>query len=101
MSLELSLLKLFCDTRKAEAENYGYMDTLDNLERELRLLFNLVHSYYKEYEKDSIRQGELLSYYELKYPRAAAICKGVQPFLFRTFTSAPLRINILTISICP
>lgn len=70
MSIELSLLKLFCDSRKAEAENYGYLNTLDNLERELKLLFNLVHSYYKEYEKESIEHKELLSYYELKYPRA-------------------------------
>jgi hypothetical protein len=70
MSIELSLLKLFCDTRKAEAENHGYLDTLDNLERELRLLFNLVHSYYKEYEGESISQVELLSFYDLRYPRA-------------------------------
>jgi hypothetical protein len=70
MSVELSLLKLFCNDRKAEAENHGYLNTLDNLERELKLLFNLVHSYYKEYEKGSIEHKELLSYYDLKYPRA-------------------------------
>ena len=70
MSVELSLIKLFCDNREAEATNYGYLDSLDNMERELKLLFALVHSYYKEFEKDSISHKELLAYYDLKYPKA-------------------------------
>ena len=70
MSVELSLLKLFCDSREAEATNRGYLQSLDNLERELKLLFNLVASYYKEFEKGSISHSELVSYYELKYPNA-------------------------------
>jgi hypothetical protein len=70
MSVELSLLKLFCDSRADETTNYGYVKSLDNLERELKLLFNLVHSYYEEYEHDNISQTELLSYYDLKYPAA-------------------------------
>jgi len=70
MSVELSLLKLFCDSREAEAANHGYLSVIDNLERELSLLFNLVHTYYKEYDTDSISKEELLSFYELKYPRA-------------------------------
>ena len=70
MSVELSLLKLFCESREAEATHQGYLSGLDNLERELKLLFNLVRSYYKEFEKDSISHSELVSYYELKYPNA-------------------------------
>lgn len=70
MSVELSLLKLFCDHREDEATNYGYVKSLGNLERELRLLFNLVHTYYEEFDHDSISYDELTSYYLLKYPSA-------------------------------
>jgi hypothetical protein len=72
MSVELSLLKLFCDDRTAEAANHGYLGAIDNLEREVKLLFNLVNTYYKEMEGDSISQDELLGFYKLKYPSAKA-----------------------------
>jgi hypothetical protein len=70
MSVELGLLKLFCANRDNEAVNYGYIDSLNNMERELSLLFNLVHNYYKEFDKDSISHEELVAYYDLKYPMA-------------------------------
>lgn len=71
MGIELSLLKLFCDDREVEAIHHGYLDSLDNLERELKLLYSLVHRYYLEFEKaKSISKPELLHYYDLKYPKA-------------------------------
>jgi hypothetical protein len=71
MSVELNLLKFFCDAREVEILNYGYLDMLDNMEREVKLLFNLVHTYYKDFEKeDSIEFKDLLSYYDLNYPKA-------------------------------
>jgi hypothetical protein len=72
MSIELSMLNLFCGSREIEMAHYGYIDTLDNMERELKLLFGLVHTYYKEYETDSIGQDELLNFYDVKYPKAKA-----------------------------
>jgi hypothetical protein len=70
MSVELGLLKLFCEDRNIETTHYGYLDVLDNLERELKLLFVLVHRYYYEYDHDTISAKELLAYYHLKYPNA-------------------------------
>lgn len=72
MSIELSILKLFCDDREAEARSYGYIETLNNLEPEVKLLFTLVHSYYKEDWKGPISKEELISYYQLKHPNAKA-----------------------------
>lgn len=70
MSVELSMLKHFCDNRGLETTHHAYLDVLDNMEREVRLLFELVHSYYKEFDKDSITHEELLGFYDLKYPKA-------------------------------
>jgi hypothetical protein len=71
MSVELSMLKFFCDSREIEVMHHAYLEVVDNMERELKLLFNLVHKYYKEFpEKDSIPKDEFLAYYFLKYPRA-------------------------------
>jgi len=70
MSTELSLLKFFCTNREVESANHGYLGTIDNLERELKLLFNLVHNYYKDFDQESVSQEELLGYYNLKYPKA-------------------------------
>ena len=61
MSIELAILKLFCDKREIEITHYGYIKDMDNIERELKLLFNLVHLYYEEYETDSISKEELLN----------------------------------------
>jgi hypothetical protein len=71
MSLSLTLLRAFCDSRKAEATHFGYLDVLDNMEREIKLLFDLVHSYYQEYEREEeIATADLISYYDLKFPKA-------------------------------
>jgi hypothetical protein len=71
MSLELNLLKLFCEDRVAEAGHYAYLSTLENMEREVLLLFKLVHAYYGEYpDANKIERDELISYYDLKHPRA-------------------------------
>ena len=70
MSIELSLLGLFCSDRQVHGKFSGYIKTLNNMEREIKLLFSLVGQYYKEFEKDSLNRDELLSYYDLKYPNA-------------------------------
>jgi hypothetical protein len=70
MSVELTLLRCFCEDRKAEETHGGYVKTVKNMEREIKLLFNLIHEYYQEFEQDSISYDELLDFYTLKYPKA-------------------------------
>jgi len=69
--IELNLLKRFCQDRKVQSTNNGYIDSLDNLEREMKLLFKLANSYYRDFEEhDKIPKEELLRYYDLKYPKS-------------------------------
>ena len=70
MSVELSILKLFCESREIESTHFGYIKVVSNMEREIKLLFNLINSYYKDYEVNSISKDDLISYYEIKYPKA-------------------------------
>jgi hypothetical protein len=71
MSIELSILNLFCKDREVETINYGYIKTLPNLEKELNTLFKLVHAYYKEHDKvDAVNKDELFNFYEIKFPKA-------------------------------
>jgi hypothetical protein len=71
MSIELSTLHLFCQDREVQSTHNGYLKGLVNLEREIKLLFDLVNSYYKEFpDKDNVPREELLRFYDLKYPMA-------------------------------
>jgi hypothetical protein len=95
MSVELLILKSFCEDRELQSQHHGYTKVVGNMEREIQLLFNLVNSYYKDYELDSIKLDELLQYYDQKYPKAkardmhldmihAAYAMDVQPDLVKT-----------------
>lgn len=70
MSIELAILKLFCDNREIEISHYGYIENTENIERELKILFNLVHSYYSEYGTNKINKDELLSFFDITYPKS-------------------------------
>jgi len=70
MSVELSIMKLFCDSREIESTHFGYIKAVANMEKEIKLLFNLIDSYYKDYENGNITKDDLISYYEIKYPKA-------------------------------
>jgi len=68
MSLELSILKLFCDSRDEYNKHHAYISSIDNLEREIKLLFGLVKMYYEAYDSNSISYEELVKYHDLIYP---------------------------------
>ena len=70
MSVELSIIKLFCDNREIESTHFGYIKVVGNMEKEIKLIFNLINSYYKDYEDNYITKDDLISYYEIKYPKA-------------------------------
>ena len=70
MSLELSILKLFCVDREIYHTVHGYVDSIKNMEREIKLLFNLIDTYYKEMEGTTISKDDLVNYYDIKYPKS-------------------------------
>lgn len=69
-SVELSIIKLFCDSREIESTHFGYIKVVGNMEKEIKLIFNLIDAYYKDYEDSNITKDDLISYYEIKYPKA-------------------------------
>lgn len=68
MSTELSMLKLFCDSKELFDKYYSYTHVISNLEKEIKLLLNLVESYYGKYETISISREDLLAFYSYMYP---------------------------------
>lgn len=70
MAGTLSLLRYFADSRDNETANHGYIESIDNIDREAKTLFNLVHTYYAETDAPSASLEDLLTYYDINYPRA-------------------------------
>lgn len=70
MSVELSIFKVFCADRGKHLLHRGHVDGLNNLEKELKVMFKLLDTYYTEYEgEESVSRERLLDYYELKFPK--------------------------------
>ena len=71
MSSELKLLKLFCMDRKEFNKGEPYLSELKNLERELKVVLNLIVRFYAQYDdKVSINSDELKGFYDLNYPNS-------------------------------
>jgi hypothetical protein len=68
MSTELRIIKGFCDDRELEMSHYPYIESITNLEREIKHLFQLIHKYYKEHDQNNIPKAELEQWYEIKNP---------------------------------
>jgi hypothetical protein len=79
MTIELSVLKAFCDNREVHNKHHVYLQSVENLERELKLLFELVKQYYDSYPADSINGNELMEFFDLRYPssRDAELYYGI------------------------
>lgn len=70
MSGTLSLLHYFAKKKEIEQQYYGYIETIDNLDRDVKLLFKLVHDYYISTDKESATSNDLLTFYDINYPKA-------------------------------
>jgi hypothetical protein len=71
LSVELSILNLFCKDRHALEVNYGYIKETKNLEKEIRLLFRLVYDFYGRYQDaDDIKSHELKAFFDFQYPQS-------------------------------
>jgi hypothetical protein len=70
MSVELGILRLFCDDIKHYKEYHVYINSIKNLEREISYLFQLVEMYYTAYETPAITEDELVNCFNLNMPNA-------------------------------
>ena len=68
MSVELSLIRCVCDSREMFDKYYPYIKTLNNMDRDMRLLFTLVAKYYEKYNTQSISKDDLMAFYDYMYP---------------------------------
>lgn len=69
MSNEICLLKLFCESREDFEKGAPYIVELKNMEREIKVIFNLISRYYKNYtEHNYIGKEELICFYDMQYP---------------------------------
>jgi hypothetical protein len=68
MSIELNILKLFCDSKEVHNTHHMYISSVENMEREIKLLFNLVKTYYETYKSDAIKREDLIGFFDLMYP---------------------------------
>ena len=71
MSSELKILKLFCMDRKEFNKGEPYLSELKNLERELKVVLNLIIRFYAQYDdRTSINVDEFKGFYDLNYPNS-------------------------------
>lgn len=65
---EIAIFKKFI-TNKEDFDKYGgYFSKLPTFNKELKLLLNLISSYYDTYQSTSISTSELLTYFDYTYP---------------------------------
>ena len=71
MSSEIKVLKLFCNSRSDFDKGEPYLSTIKNMEREIRVVLNLIIRYYEKYpESEKISIEELKSFYDMQYPNS-------------------------------
>lgn len=69
MSNEICLLKLFCESREDFEKGAPYLTEIKNIEREIKVIFQLISRYYRSYvEHNYIGKEELICFYDLQYP---------------------------------
>lgn len=71
MSSELKILKLFCQDKAEFLKGEPYLSGLRNMDREIKVVLNLIVKFYKEYEdRASISVDDLKGMYDLTYPHS-------------------------------
>lgn len=71
MTIELSIVKLFCEKRELCETYYPYVLQQRTLERDLKILFRLVHDFYEKYEDTTfVTRDNLLAFYDHQYPQS-------------------------------
>lgn len=68
MSVELSLLKLFCESRESFNRYSDLVLGQRNLERDIRFLVNLVGRYYQDNGGEAVTHDEMVMFFDLMNP---------------------------------
>lgn len=68
MGLELNLLNRFLNNRDEEAAYYGYIKNIENIDKDLKILYTLVHKYYEETDDKKINPNDIKAFYDIKHP---------------------------------
>jgi hypothetical protein len=69
MSVELSVLKFFCKYREKYAKYNSYVNSMPNMEREIKMILNLIRNFYEKYDVDHVEQGNLAPFFDFQYPQ--------------------------------
>jgi hypothetical protein len=64
---EFKILKLFCQNKDEFNKGGVYLHEIKNLERETKVLLNLITKYYSKYAVNSINKEELVAFYDMQY----------------------------------
>ena len=95
MQTELAILHLFCNSRETCTKYYPYVKGVKNLEKEIRLLFALVSSYYERYpDQCGVDEGSLSTFYDLLYP--ASKDRGVFRELIKSSFQVDATVEVIT-----
>ena len=68
MSSELSLLKCLADDRQMFDKYFPYIKGLKNMDRDVKLLYDLLAKFYEQYGQTQVNGHEFTLYYNHMYP---------------------------------
>jgi hypothetical protein len=68
MSSELALLKCLADDKQVFDKYYPYISQLKNMDRDVKLLYDLLAKYYEQYDVAGVSQPDFTLYYKHMYP---------------------------------
>lgn len=74
MAIEIQILKLFCDNRDTWQKYGNYFSQTKTLDREIKVIYNLISKYYEKYENISeINYQDLILFYDVIYPSSKSV----------------------------
>ncbi|MHA2248648.1 MAG: AAA family ATPase [Candidatus Hodarchaeales archaeon] len=68
MGNELSILSAFCADRDLFEKHSKHFESIDNLEREIKLVHSLIKDYYDKYETQAIAEFDIRAFFNHQYP---------------------------------
>jgi hypothetical protein len=57
-----------CTSKEEYIRLSPYIKSIKNMDKEIRIVFNLIRRYYDKYNTEEISKGDLISFFDLQYP---------------------------------